>query len=55
MQGLGYVVGQSRGLVLAPGLLWRTLTRLDDKRDDFNFPIVNFPGLSSNIPSEAVY
>ena len=27
------------------------LTRLYDKRDDFNFPIVNFPFLSSNIPS----
>ena len=26
-------------------------TRLYDKRDDFNFPIVNFPFLSSNIPS----
>ena len=26
-------------------------TRLYDKRYDFNFPIVNFPFLSSNIPS----
>ena len=26
-------------------------TKLYDKRDDFNFPIVNFPFLSSNIPS----
>ena len=26
-------------------------TRLYDKRDDFDFPIVNFPFLSSNIPS----
>ena len=26
-------------------------TRLYDKRDDFNFPIVNFPFLSSNVPS----
>ena len=26
-------------------------TRLYDKRDDFNSPIVNFPFLSSNIPS----
>ena len=26
-------------------------TRLYDKRDDFNFPIGNFPFLSSNIPS----
>ena len=26
-------------------------TRLYDKRDDFDFPIVNFPFLSSNIPA----
>ena len=31
------------------------LTRLYDKRDDFNFPIVNFPFLSSNIPSAPAY
>ena len=30
-------------------------TRLYDKRDDFNFPIVNFPSLSSNIPSAPAY
>ena len=30
-------------------------TRLYDKRDDFNFPIVNFQFLSSNIPSAPVY
>ena len=30
-------------------------TRLYDKRDDFNFPIVNFPFLSSNNPSAPVY
>ena len=30
-------------------------TRLYDKRDDFNFPIVNFPFLSSNIPSGPAY
>ena len=30
-------------------------TRLYDKRDDFNFPIVNFPLLSSNIPSVPTY
>ena len=30
-------------------------TRLYDKRDDFNFPIVNFPFLSSNIPSVPAY
>ena len=30
-------------------------TRLYDKRDDFNFPIVNFPFPSSNIPSAPAY
>ena len=30
-------------------------TRLYDKRDDFNFPIVNFPFLSSNIPYAPAY
>ena len=30
-------------------------TRLYDKRDDFNFPIVNLPFLSSNIPSAQAY
>ena len=30
-------------------------TRLYDKRDDFNFPIVNFPFLSNNIPSVPAY
>ena len=30
-------------------------TRLYDKRDDFNFPIINFPFLSSNIPSTPAY
>ena len=30
-------------------------TRLYDKQDNFNFPIVNFPFLSSNIPSAPAY
>ena len=30
-------------------------TRLYDKRDDFDFQIVNFPFLSSNIPSSCVH
>ena len=30
-------------------------TRLYDKRDDFSFPIVNFPVLSSNIPASPEY
>ena len=29
----------------------RLKTKLYDKRDDFSFPIVNFPFLSSNIPA----
>ena len=31
------------------------LTRLYDKRDDFGFPIVNFPYLSSNILESPTY
>lgn len=30
-------------------------TKLYDKRDDFDFPIVNFPYLSSNIPTSPSY
>ena len=30
-------------------------TRLYDKRDDFDFPIVNFPFLSSNNPESPAY
>jgi len=30
-------------------------TKLYDKRDDINFPIVNCPFLDSNIPSSAAY
>ena len=30
-------------------------TKLYDKRDDFSFPIVNFPFLSSNIPAAPAY
>ena len=30
-------------------------TRLYDKHDDFDFTIVNFPHLSSNIPSSPAY
>ena len=33
----------------------KLITRLYDKRDDFNFSIVNFPFLSSNIPSAPAY
>ena len=29
----------------------RLRTKLYDKRDDFNFPIVNFPFICSNIPA----
>jgi hypothetical protein len=34
------------------GRLW---TKLYDKRDDFNFPIVNFPFICSNIPAAPAY
>ena len=33
----------------------RLRTRLYDKRDDFSFPIVNFPFLCSNIPAAPAY
>ena len=33
----------------------RLKSKLYDKRDDFNFPIVNFPFLSSNIPTSPAY
>jgi hypothetical protein len=33
----------------------RLRTNLIDKRDDFNFPIVNFPFIYSNIPAAPVY
>jgi hypothetical protein len=30
-------------------------TKLYDKRDDFNFPIVSFPFICSNIPAAPAY
>jgi hypothetical protein len=33
----------------------RLRTKLSDKRDDFNFPIVNFPFICSNIPVAPAY
>ena len=33
----------------------RLKTKLYDKRDDFSFPIVNFPFQSSNIPAAPAY
>ena len=33
----------------------RLKTQLYDKRDDFNFPIVNFPFICSNIPTVSTY
>ena len=33
----------------------RLKTKLYDKRDDFNFPVVNFPVICSNIPAEPAY
>jgi len=37
--------------------IWSLTTKLYDKRNDFNFPIVkiNYPFLDSNIPSSAAY
>jgi hypothetical protein len=34
---------------------WRLRTKLYDKRDDFNFPIVNFPFICNNIPAAPAY
>ena len=33
----------------------KLITRLYGKRDDFNFPVVSFPFLNSNIPSAPAY
>ena len=33
----------------------RLRTKLYDKRDDFNFPIVNIPFICSNIPAAPAY
>ena len=33
----------------------RLRTKLYDKRDDFNFPIVNFPSICSKIPAAPAY
>ena len=33
----------------------RLKTKSSDKRDDFNFPIVNFPFICSNIPAVPAY
>jgi hypothetical protein len=33
----------------------RLRTKLYDKRDNFNFPIVNFPFMCSNIPAATAY
>ena len=33
----------------------RLKTKLYDKRDDFTFPTVNFPFISSNIPTSPAY
>jgi hypothetical protein len=30
-------------------------TKIDDKRDDFNFKIINFPNMCSNIPASPAY
>ena len=33
----------------------RLRTKLYDKRDDFNFPLVNFPFICGNIPAAPAY
>jgi hypothetical protein len=43
------------GLHLAINSEGRLRTKLYDKRDDFNFPIVNFPFICSNIPTVPAY
>ena len=42
-------------LLLSIGKDGQLHTSLNDKRDDFNFHITNFPFLSSNIPSSPAY
>ena len=42
---LAFIIGNNNGLC----------TKLYDKRDDFKFHIVNFPFLSSNVPSGPSY
>ena len=44
-----------RGILLNIDSNGRLTTSLYDKRDDFNFAIVNFPFLCSNIPLSPVY
>jgi hypothetical protein len=44
-----------RGKIDTPDSEGRLRTKLYDKRDDFNFPIVNFPFLCSNIPAVPAY
>jgi hypothetical protein len=43
------------GLHLAIDSEGRLRTKLYDQRDDFNFPIVNFPFICSNIPTVPAY
>ena len=43
------------GIHLEIGSDGRLRTKLYDKRDDFNFPIVNFPFICSNIPAAPAY
>jgi len=42
-------------LYLEHEIIGTLTTKLYDKRDDFNFPIVNYPFLDSNIPSFSAY
>ena len=40
------------GVIVTSG---QFITTIYDKRDSFNFPIVNFPFMSSNIPTVPSY
>jgi hypothetical protein len=46
---------RSDDLALPKGTLGSIASFLYDKRDDFNFPIVNFPFICSNIPATPAY
>ena len=43
------------GFILSIGSDGQLHTSINDKRDDFNFHITNFPFLSSNIPTSPAY
>jgi hypothetical protein len=44
-----------KGKITSNDLQNTTSTKIDDKRDDFNFKIINFPNMCSNIPASPAY